>query len=164
MKKNVALKIKSSQYVEDLKPSGKAFSRELELEDSIEILTEGTLYSKDNTTYITYEESEEAGLADILTMLKLIPAGEGKDPTLHIHRYSRNDDNDDTNMILQQGVRNITRYRIPKLASLDLEVYTNKLEENLDEDGYGKISVDYRIKFDQYYSRRNKLEIEVKRD
>lgn len=163
MKKNVSLKIKSSQYIEDLKPSGEAFSRELELEDSIEIQTEGTLYSKNNTTYITYEESEEAGLADIRTMLKLTPGNEGKDPTLHIHRYSRDDD-DDTNMILQQGVRNITRYKIPKLASLDLEVYTNKLEENLDADGYGKISVDYRIKFDQYYARRNKLEIEVKRD
>ena len=163
MKKNVSLKIKSSQYIEDLKPSGEAFSRELELEDSIEIQTEGTLYSKNNMTYITYEESEEAGLADIRTMLKLIPASEGKDPTLQIHRYSRDDD-DDTNMILQQGVRNITRYKIPKLASLDLEVYTNKLEESLDEDGYGKISVDYRIKFDQYYARRNKLEIEVKRD
>lgn len=164
MKKNVALKIKSSQYIENLKPSGKAFARELELEDSIEILTEGTLYSKNNATYITYEESEEAGLEDIRTLLKLIPGGDSKDPALHIHRYSKDGSDDDTNMILQQGLRNITRYKIPKLASLDLEVYTNKLEEDLDEEGYGRISVDYRIKFDQYYARRNKLEIEVKRD
>lgn len=163
MKKNVSLKIKSSQYKEELKPSGEAFLRELELEDSVEIQTEGVLYSKNNATYITYVESEEAGLADIRTMLKLISGNDGRESSLHIHRYSRDDD-DDTNMILQQGVRNITRYKIPKLASLDLEVYTNKLEENLDDDGYGKIFVDYKIKFDQYYSRRNKLEIEVKRD
>ena len=163
MKKNVALKIKSSQYVENLKPSCEAFSRELELEDSIEIQTEGTLYSKNNATYITYEESVEAGLEDIRTMLKLTPGSNGADKSLQIRRYSREDD-DDTNMILQQGVRNITRYKIPQLASLDLEVYTNKLEEDLDEEGYGKISVDYKIKFDQYYSRRNMLEIEVKRN
>ena len=163
MKKNVSLKIKSSQYVENLKPSGEAFSRELELEDSIEILTEGTMYSKNDSTYIMYEESEKAGLEDIRTLLKLTPGSENKQESLHIHRYGQDED-DDMNMVLQQGVRNITRYKIPQMASLDLEVYTNKLEENLDAEGYGKISVDYKIKFDQYYSRRNKLEIEVKRD
>ena len=163
MKKNVSLKIKSSQYIENLKPSGEAFSRELELEDSIEILTEGTMYSKNNSTYIMYDESEKAGLEDIRTMLKLTPSKDEEQKSLQIHRYGQGED-DDMNMVLQQGVRNITRYKIPQLASLDLEVYTNKLEENLDAEGYGKIFVDYKIKFDQYYSRRNKLEIEVKRD
>ena len=38
---------------------------------------------------------------------------------------------------------------------------TNKLEDNLDEEGYGKVSVDYKIKFDRFLSRRNILEIEV---
>jgi hypothetical protein len=47
------------------------------------------------------------------------------------------------------------------MNSVSLEVYTNKLEQDLDEDGYGKISVDYKISFDQYFSRRNILEIEV---
>ena len=45
---------------------------------------------------------------------------------------------------------------------MNLEVYTNKLEDNLDEEGYGTVSVDYRIKFDKFFSRRNILEIEVK--
>ena len=40
MKKSVNLKITSTQYIENLKPSGEAFRRELELEDSMEILTE----------------------------------------------------------------------------------------------------------------------------
>ena len=154
MKKNVALKIKSSQYSENLAPSGEAFKRELELEDIVEILTEGTMYSKDNATYITYEESAEAGLEDIRTMLKL------KDNTLRIRRYG-NDEDDDSDMFLQQGTLHITRYKIPQLASIDLEVYTNKLSGNLDEEGYGTIEVDYKIRFDQYFSRRNVLEIEV---
>lgn len=162
MKKNVGLKIKSSQYIENLKPSGEAFSRELELEDTVEILTEGVLYNKNNSTYILYEESEEAGLQDIHTMLKL--SQDDKNKSLHIRRYSKDDIDDDTNMILQQGMRNITRYKVPELPSIDLEIYTNKLDDNLDEEGYGIISVDYKIKFDQYYSRRNMLEIEVKRD
>ena len=154
MKRNVALKIKSSQYTENLAPSGEAFKRELELEDSIEILTEGTMYSKDNATYITYEESVEAGLEDIRTMLKL------SDNTLRIRRYGSSED-DDTDMLLQQGVLNITRYKIPQLASVDLEVYTHTLNSNIDEEGYGRIEVDYKIKFDKFFSRRNLLEIEV---
>ena len=154
MKKNVSLKIKSSQYSENLAPSGEAFKRELELEDTVEILTEGTMYSKDNATYITYEESVEAGLEDIRTLLKL------SDNSLRIRRYGNNSD-DDSDMLLQQGVLNITRYKIPQLASIDLEVYTNTLNGSIDEEGYGRIEVDYKIKFDQYFSRRNLLEIEV---
>lgn len=154
MKKNVSLKIKSSQYSENLAPSGEAFRRELELEDTVEILTEGTLYHKDNATYITYEESVEAGLEDIRTLLKL------KDNTLRIRRFSK-DDSDDTDMLLQQGVRHITRYKIPQLACIDLEIFTNRLNGELDEDGYGTIEVDYKIRFDEYFSRRNVLEIEV---
>ena len=64
MKKSVNLRITSTQYSENLMPSGEAFLRELEKEDSLEILTEGTMYLKNNARYISYEESEEAGLED----------------------------------------------------------------------------------------------------
>lgn len=155
MKKSVSLKITSSQYEEKLQPSGEAFVRKLELEDSIEILTEGTMYDKNDALYILYEESKELMSENIKTLLKL------KENTLRIRRYTADDD-DDMDMELKQGVRNITRYRLPMLASMDIEVYTNKLEKNLNEEGYGTISVDYRIKFDKVFTRRNILEIEVK--
>jgi uncharacterized beta-barrel protein YwiB (DUF1934 family) len=155
MKKNVNLKITSTQYVENLRPSGEAFLRELEKEDSLEIFTEGTMYSKNDATYITYEESEEAGLADTRTLVKL------DDGSIRIRRYGRNGDDEGMDMTLRPGMMNITRYHVPPLASMDLEVYTNSLDESLDEEGYGKISVDYRIRFDRFYSRRNMLEIEV---
>lgn len=155
MKKNVNLKITSTQYVENLKPSGEAFLRELEKEDSVEIMTEGTMYFKNNARYISYEESEELGFGDARTLVKLA------DGSIRIRRYGADEDDDDMDMTLQPGILNITRYQVPQLASLDLEVYTNKLEDNLDEEGYGTISVDYKIKFDRYFSRRNVLEIEV---
>ena len=154
MKKNVSLKIKSSQYSENLAPSGEAFKREFELEDTVEIMTEGNLYTKGDSTYIVYEESTEAGLENMKTMLKL------NGDTLNIHRYAQND-GEDSELCLREGLLNITRYKIPNLAALDLEVYTSKLYDDLDEEGYGKIQVDYKIKFDQYFSRRNVLEIEV---
>lgn len=156
MKKSVNLKITSTQYIENLKPSGEAFRRELELEDSMEILTEGTMYSRNNATYITYEESEVTGSEDVRTLFKL------EDGTIRIRKYGRDDDDEGMDMMLKPGILNITRYQIPMMSSVNLEVYTNKLEDNLDEEGYGTVSVDYRIKFDKFFSRRNILEIEVK--
>ena len=156
MKKNVNLKIKSTQYIENLKPSGEAFRRELELEDSMEILTEGTMYSRNNATYIAYEEAEALGTEDIRTLFKL------EDGSIRIRKYGRDDDDEGMDMTLKPGILNITRYQIPMMSSVNLEVYTNKLENDLDEEGYGTVSVDYRIRFDKFFSRRNILEIEVK--
>ena len=155
MKKIVNLKITSSQYIENLKPSGEAFRRELELEDSMEILTEGTVYSRNNATYITYEESEAIGSEDIRTLFKV---GDG---SIRIRKYARDEEDEGMDMTLTPGILNITRYQIPLMSSVNLEVYTNTLEDNLDEEGYGKVSVDYKIKFDKFFSRRNILEIEV---
>ncbi len=154
MKKNVNLKITSTQYSENLKPSGEAFLRELEKEDSVELYTEGTLYCRNNATYITYEEAEESGLEDVRTMVKL------SDGKLRIRRYAAEAD-DNMDMTLQPGIRSITRYQIPRMASMDLEIYTNRLEDDLDEEGYGRISVEYKIRFDRFFTRRNVLEIEV---
>lgn len=156
MKKNVNLKIKSTQYIENLKPSGEAFRRELELEDSMEILTEGTMHSRNNATYIAYEEAEALGMEDIRTLFKL------EDGSIRIRKYGKDDDDEGMDMTLTPGMLNITRYQIPMMSSVNLEVYTNKLENDLDEEGYGTVSVDYRIRFDKFFSRRNILEIEVK--
>ena len=156
MKKSVNLRITSSQYIENLKPSGEAFRRELELEDTMEILTEGTVYSKNNATYITYEEAEALGTEDVRTLVKL------EDGSIRIRKYARDEEDEGMDMTLKPGMLNITRYQIPKMSSVNLEVYTNKLEDNLDEEGYGKVSVDYKIRFDKFFSRRNILEIEVK--
>lgn len=155
MKKNVNLRITSTQYSENLIPSGEAFLRELEKEDSLEILTEGTMYEKNNARYISYVELEDAGLENTHTLVKL------SDGSIRIRRYGKGDDDDGMDMTLEPGILNITRYQIPMMNSVNLEVYTNKLEDNLDENGYGTISVDYKIKFDQYFTRRNILEIEV---
>lgn len=155
MKKSVNLKIKSTQYIENLKPSGEAFRRELELEDSMEILTEGTVYSRNNATYITYEDADTYGSDDVRTLFKV------EDGTLRIRKFGGDEDDEGMDMTLQPGILNITRYQIPMMSSVNLEVYTNKLEDNLDEEGYGTVSVDYKIKFDKFFSRRNILEIEV---
>lgn len=155
MKKNVTLKITSKQYIESLEPSGEAFKKSLQLDDSVEILTEGTVYSKKSATYIAYDESEEAGLQNTKTLLKV------SDDALQILRYGEGEEQN-MDMTLEPGVLNITRYKIPMVGTMDLEVYTHSLSKELDDDGYGTLEVDYKIKFDEYYSRRTKLEVEVR--
>ena len=88
-KKNVNLRITSTQYSENLKPKGEAFLRELEKEDSVEILTEGTMYRKNDARYISYEESEEAGLADTHTLVKLSD-GSIQDAVASLKKFSEN--------------------------------------------------------------------------
>ena len=122
----------------------------------MEILTEGTVYSHNNATYITYEEAEALGTEDVRTLVKL------EDGSIRIRRYGKDEEDEGMDMTLKPGILNITRYQIPKMPSVNLEVYTNKLEDNLDEEGYGTVSVDYKIRFDKFFSRRNILEIEVK--
>lgn len=152
-KKNVNLKISNKQYAESLEPNGETFSRELSLEDSLEIETEGTLYSKDGATYITYEESEDAGLENNKTLIKFA------DGRLRIRRFG-NEEAGSMDLMLEEGLMNITRYYVPA-GRIDLEIYTNKLTENLSDESYGKIFADYSIKLDQYLNRRNNLEIEI---
>ena len=155
-KKSVNLVISNNQYSESLEPKGETFTRELNLEDNIELTTEGFLYNKGRTMYIAYDETEDAGLQNTKTIIKL----EGNDK-LRIRRYGKDEDSGMMDMQLEEGILNITKYVIPA-GNLEMEIYTNKIETPLDDEGYGKIFADYKIKMEPFINVRNKLEIEVK--
>lgn len=154
MKKDVYLKIKSKQYNHNISPDMKILLKEME-EGSVEILTEGTLYTKPDAKYLTYEKSEQVGLEDVRTVLKI------QNGNVRIKTYSKKDNDVATDIMLQEGVVNVTRYKIPMGASFSFEVYTNKIENNIDENGYGTLYLDYDIQFDEAFTRRNILKIEV---
>ena len=61
---------------------------------------------------------------------------------------------------LEEGTCNITRYHMP-MGRLDLEIFTNTLTEELNEEGYGTIFADYNVRMEPLFTRRNKLTIEV---
>ena len=155
-KKSVNLVISNNQYSESLEPKGETFTRELNLKDNIELTTEGFLYNKGRTMYIAYDETEDAGLQNTKTIIKL----EGNDK-LRIRRYGKDEDSGMMDMQLEEGILNITKYVIPA-GNLEMEIYTNKIETSLDDEGYGKIFADYKIKMEPFINVRNKLEIEVK--
>ena len=149
----MTLKISNKQYTESLEPKGEAFSRELALQDEVEIMTEGTLYRKREATYLTYEDADEHGNDNIRTVIKI------ENGVLTIRHYG-DDMEGSADLTLEPGVLYLTRFQIP-MARINLEVYTHDITDELSDDGYGRISADYRIKMDEIMTIRNKLEIEV---
>ena len=156
MAKNKAtLRIRNRQYEESLEPSGNAFARKLTLDDEMEMITEATVYTKENSTYITYEESEKTGMQDSRTMIKL--TGD----IVEVHRYGKKKKNDGMNLDLhlEKGRRELVRYRLP-VGSVNIEMVTH----DVDEEGFGKIFAEYSMYFgdETMGSRRNKLEMTIR--
>ena len=154
MRSEVTLKINSKQYSENLIPKGDSFGRNLELEDSVEIITEGILYFKPNAVYLVYNESEEMGMSNAKVMMKV------KADEIQITRYGKNSTTD-MDMKLEPGVAQIVRYKLPMLPAMELEIYTNKYENGLNDKGEGRLMVDYRLTMEESFSRRNILDVEV---
>ena len=71
--------------------------------------------------YIAYDETEDAGLQNTKTIIKL----EGNDK-LRIRRYGKDEDSGMMDMQLEEGILNITKYVIPA-GNLEMEIYTNKI-------------------------------------
>ena len=152
-KRNVNITISNKQYSESLEQRGEAFSRELALEDELEIMTEGTLYRKGDATYIAYDEPESTGFENERTIIKFA------DGALSIKRYG-GDEEGRMDLTLKEGMVNITTYVVP-MARFDIEVVTNKVEDMLDDDGLGQILADYNVKLADTARMRNKLTIDI---
>ena len=112
-KKSINLVISNNQYSEKLIPSGQTYKRVLILEDNIEVTTEGFLYNKGKSMYITYDEVADGGLENTKTIVKL----EGEDK-LQIRRYGKDDGAGMMDMCLEATVP--VRTLIPGYAAQEL--------------------------------------------
>lgn len=158
VKKPVFIHLRSSQYSEKLEEKGEAFTRTFDLEDSLDIDTEGFYYTVNGVRYLLYNESEELGLGNVRTLIRI------RDKEVEIKRFSK-EEPQDMDIRLEQGVRCITRYVLPlQSLTLDLELYTHKLGIDLTPEGTGTIEAEYTIKFDRFGNHRNKLKITVEPD
>jgi uncharacterized beta-barrel protein YwiB (DUF1934 family) len=151
-KADVELVISHKQYSQDLEPNGEGFARTEKLEEDLEIMTEAVFYSDENNLYIVYDESATTELKDCTTVLTL---NEG---IVRMNRYAK-EILGSVDMDFKEGKKHITRYHTP-MGGINLELVTNKVEYNINDEGYGKIILDYNIKLEGLISRRNKLTIE----
>ena len=63
-------------------------------------------------------------------------------------------------MVFEKGKRFQSKYQTP-YGNLDMEVLTNDVVNNLSEEGYGDIDIDYHVSLGGMAEGRNCLKIEV---
>ena len=135
-----------------MKITGKQFSGDIS-EDQMEFITEGKLYEKGDSTYLIYDESEFSGFPGCKTTLKL---------TGDCIRMKRIGSEVGFGMefIFEKGKRFNSKYHTP-YGNLDMEVLTNDVVNNLTEEGFGDINIDYHVSLNGMAEGRNRLKIEV---
>lgn len=122
--------------------------------NSIEVISEGCLYSKKDILYLLYEDmSDETGKEktriradkDKVKVTKTL--GNGLTTSLEFEQGKRYDTDYNTSM-----------GRIP------MEIFTNQLKNDLNENGKGKIEIDYDVSLKGIGSGKSRLNIEVLRN
>ena len=139
--KDITLKITGRQYDGD-KPL-----------DKMEFVTDGKMYERDGATYLIYEESEFSGFPGCKTSLKL------KGDRVRMKRIG-DDLAGGTVMEFESGKRFTSVYETP-FGEMDMEILTDRVLNNIDENGTGNVEVDYHVSLEGEVEGRNELRIEV---
>ncbi len=135
-----------------LKITGRQMAGEKD-EDLMEFVTEGKLYEKGEARYLVYDESEFSGFPGCKTTLKL--TGD----TIRMKRIGEAA-GFGTEFVFEKGKRFFSQYETP-YGSMDMEVLTRNVINNLSEEGYGDIHIDYQVNLGGIAEGRNRLKIEV---
>ena len=140
MEKTVVISIKGIQKYEDAP------------QDTIELVTEGTL-KKDSAGYeLTYQESELTGLEGTQTTIRVEEDGE----LATMMRTGQVN----AQMVFQVGRRHLAMYNTP-YGSMAIGVNTFHLMADIDDHG-GEMEIDYTIEIDHNMVGRNIFRIKVK--
>ncbi|WIF96011.1 DUF1934 domain-containing protein [Caminicella sporogenes] len=136
--KNIILKIEGKQ-----RPSGGE-------EDTIEFITEGRYYNKNNAKYIVYEESDISGMEGCITTLKII------DDKIIMKRFGKAS----SELIFEKGKRYVSNYNTP-YGSLKMEILTKELKYSINEDNKGNISIKYNVSLQGLSEGSNEINIQI---
>lgn len=120
-------------------------------EDSMEFITEAKLYKRGDAIYLIYEESEVSGIPGCKTRLKF------KGGEVQMKRFGEGA-GIGNEIRFEKGKRYTGFYDTP-FGAIEMEVLTNKLENNLTEEGRGELDIDYSISLKGLLEGRNRLNI-----
>ncbi len=119
--------------------------------DSIELITEGKIYKKNEAIYIVYEESEISGMEGTTTTLKI----EGEVVTLK--RFGNNH----SQLVFEKGRRFKTQYKTPQ-GNLSIEILTKSINIDIKEDWRKAcIQINYDINMGSLVDAKNSLHIKT---
>ncbi len=140
MSKEVVIQINSAQAFED------------GADDSMELITKGTLHNRRGNYYIIYKDTAVTGMEGVTTSLKV----DGSKVILNRMGSV------DHKLTFEEGVLHGSTYVTPH-GSMFFEVYTQNMEINLTEQG-GNITLKYSLFSQEQLLSRNILEITIKED
>lgn len=124
-------------------------------ENQVELVTEGKLYKKGKVIYLTYDESEFSGMEGCKTRLVL------DGDTIRMTRKG-SEAGIDTEIRFQKGKRYSGYYDTP-YGPIEMEVLTNELFNDVNDEEGGQIDIDYNISLKGLSEGRSRLNIQVGR-
>ncbi|MBS4534933.1 DUF1934 domain-containing protein [Clostridium sp. D2Q-14] len=136
--KNITVKILGTQKRDD----GES--------DRIELITEGKFYKKNNFYYIVYDESEISGMEDSTTTLRI------KNDEVWMKRFGQNK----SKLTFKKGDKYSTQYTTA-YGNLDMEVATQKVNVNINDEGKGELSLKYKLIISNTMESFNTLDISL---
>lgn len=137
MKKDVLINIKGIQHIDDQS-------------DTTEVFTQGVLYKKNDSYYLTYEESQATGFEGSKTTLKV----EGEDRvTLMRNGLTR------THLVVQKGERNVGIYGTGE-GEMSIGVNSKSIKSTIDDNG-GDLFFSYSIDINSSFVSENEVYIHV---
>lgn len=137
MKKDVWISIKGIQQIDDEK-------------DTVELFTQGNFYRRNNSYYITYEESETTGFEGCKTTLKI--EGENKITLIRsgLHR---------SHLIMENGERNLGHYGTDA-GDMVIGVNTRQIKSGLSDQG-GDLYFSYSLDINSSLLSENEVFVSV---
>ena len=122
--------------------------------DRMEFVTEGKMYRRGETIYLTYDESFLTGLPDCRTRLTL-----DRDKVKMTRRGSAV--GIDTEMVFEKGSR-YRGYYDTEFGPIEMELLTNELKNSVTYEEDGSVDIDYEISLKGLSEGRSKLNIQVR--
>ena len=111
--------------------------------NSIELITEGKYYKKDEAYYIIYKESEITGMEGTTTTLKIV------DGKVTLMRFGMTN----SQFIFERGQKHVSYYDT-YYGAFTVGIYTHDVWINVDENG-GEVRVDYMVEIDSHPTGAN---------
>lgn len=129
---------------------GKQWSGD-DVPEAIRLITEGTLFHKENAWFIVYDESEATGMEGTRTTMRV-----DDDGAVTLLRQGSHG----MKLTFHAGTRHITRMETP-YGDLDVGIYTSLVENAINRSG-GYVHLGYTIDFNQQEPVNTRLNLTIK--
>jgi uncharacterized beta-barrel protein YwiB (DUF1934 family) len=131
MDKNVIISVKGTQSFND------------QVENILELVTEGKYYKRDRAYFVTYDESEVTGMSGTTTTLQVL---DGIVTLIRVGSVN-------SQFVFQQGQKHVSYYDT-EFGAFTVGVTANEVDVRIDDSG-GEIRIGYQLEIDNNETGEN---------